>query len=58
MSVIGYVRRCVKCEVQMLVTVDYKHADLCPECLDETVSDVLYAMGGQDDHLPPEQVIG
>ncbi len=41
----------------MLVTVDYKHADLCPECLDERLSDVLYTMG-EDDHIPPWQVHG
>ncbi|WP_313673244.1 hypothetical protein [Mycolicibacterium sp.] len=57
MSVIGYLRRCAKCEIQMLVTVDYKHADLCPECLDERLSDVLYTMG-EDDHIPPWQVHG
>ena len=57
MSVIGYLRRCVKCEIQMLVTVDYKHADLCTECLDEFIRDAIDD-ATESDHLPPEQVIG
>jgi hypothetical protein len=60
MSVMGYIRRCTTCEVQMLVTVDYKHASLCTECMDETIADAIAAVfhDDDDDHLPPEQVTG
>ena len=60
MSVIGYLKRCKTCEIQMLVTVDYKHSEMCTECMDETIADAISAVFHEDDddHLPPEQVIG
>ena len=57
MSVIGYFLQCDMCNAKMLVTVEAKHSKFCPDCLDEFIRDAIDD-ATQNDHLPPEQVIG
>lgn len=63
MSVIGYIRQCDLCNAKMLVTVDAKKMNFCPECLEEfireAIEDAIEDQADTDgDHVPPEQVIG
>jgi hypothetical protein len=57
MSVIGYFLQCDLCNVKMLVTVEAKHSKFCPDCLEEFIRDAIDD-AIENDHLPPEQVIG
>lgn len=67
MSVIGYLRQCEGCGVRMIVTVEAKDTDRCPDCFQTWIKEYFEAakpselLGDDDDgpdFIPPGQVRG
>lgn len=56
MSVIGYLRQCEVCGVRMLVTAEAKTAQLCPDCFEERLVDIIGREVDGDDDYPLGQV--